>query len=259
MRSLGLCALVLAGCYAVSAPDDAGRDAALPFDANVLLASCATATGAVRCRSEGCPPSICSTCFPVDFMGTLLPPDEPGPAYCLSGVDFEPAGGLSGCSIANSGCQTGEFCGLRPNSAGDGGWCVVPEVCAQYLADGNPNWRCIYEDETPYATGHVPRSPCPESVRGVACGTGCGECGATETCFGPSEESGVGVCLPRRRDVFVDRQPCGTMGGETMACDGGTRCLRFATTAPSVFGSCVAPTVCSQLAAAMPERFVCDL
>lgn len=259
-RSLAaaLAATLATGCYDTAARDDAGADAAFVGDANVDLAVCTTATGAVRCDTSECPQSICSTCYPF-----LREPGRTDPGYCLKGADFQPLGGFGGCSTYSFGlCESGDLCVVnRPprRDTNDTGYCGIAAVCAQYVAEENPYFQCIYEDGTAFVTGEIPRTSCPASLRGRACGPGCARCAEGEVCYGPSEQSGVGVCVPATPWNGPDGSACGEAVGASFACEPGQRCVRFVTVAPisDRLGTCVLSDTCAALATALPERFSC--
>ncbi|GAB4207187.1 MAG: hypothetical protein OHK0013_24580 [Sandaracinaceae bacterium] len=247
-----------AGCYDAAAREDAGADAAFSGDANVDLAACTTATGAVRCNTPECPISLCSSCYP--FWDE---PERPTPAYCMRGADLLPLGGLRSCDrLSFYQCDPDNLCAVgRPprHDTNDTGECATAPVCAQYVAEDNPYYQCIYGDGTAFRTGEVPRTPCPASVRGLACGQGCARCGEGEVCFGASEQSGVGLCLPATPWGGPDSRACGEGVDRSWACEPGEACVRFVVSAPisDRLGMCVPPATCAALAEAMPERFAC--
>lgn len=255
---VALAAALAAGCYEATARDDAGTDAAFTSDANVDLAACTTATGAVRCNTPECPLAICSNCYP--FWDE---PERATPSYCLRGADFGPLGWFAGCNRRSFElCEAGELCVVdRPvrHDLNDTGYCATAPVCAQYVAEDNPYFQCIYGDGTAFRTGEVPRTPCPASVRGRACGAGCARCREGEVCFGASEQSGVGLCLPARPWGGPESRACGEAVDRSWACERGEACVRFVVSAPvsDRLGMCVAAETCAALADAMPERFAC--
>jgi hypothetical protein len=246
----------VSGCYDAALRDDAGIDAAFAGDANVDLAACTTATGAVRCDTAECPQSLCSNCFPSIFGM----PEHPSPSYCLRGADFAPLGWFAGCSRESFGlCVSGELCVIdRPprRDLRDIGYCGTAPFCAQLVAESNPYYQCIYEDGTAFRTGEVPRTSCPASVAGRACGPGCARCPEGRVCFGPSEQSGVGVCVPATAWNGPNETPCGEA---PHTCEPGQRCLRLVVTEPvsDRLGVCVPAETCADLARVMPQRFAC--
>jgi hypothetical protein len=235
-------------CYLTNTPTpDAAIDAFVP-PPDAAFSWCQTLEGAYRCWSDDCPVGICTSCFPLDST-------DAAQSLCFGGLG-DP-NGTELCNLGNSTCRDGKLCALfAAEPAPQAGGCGQPEVCATLRAR-DANALCHYLDGTPFMSGAIPSSPCPEGLRGLACGPACGECDPGFRCFGPSEHSGVGHC--GLADNSPDRPACGTVGDTTFDCVGGRRCLHFV--APGslpAFGSCLDPASCQLLAERMPERFRCD-
>lgn len=223
----------------------ATRDASGDVDATVDESYCELSDGLRRCDFDRCPHERC-TCY-FNHVSERY-------GFCV-----EPPAGteVSDCSSAAP-CVAG-LCMDLGNVAELGppllvGYCASISFCDALRRMEDPA-ICFYADGSAFETGAVPEASCPLDF-GALCGPGCRDCPAGLECWGLSEASGLGVCVPED-----DPTPCGAGDG---LCPLDAGCLRFQSGPDAVLppeevaGVCVDESTCQSIADEYPGRFWCE-
>ena len=250
--------LALAGCYDSHGTMDTGSlmDGMTVGDAG----PCRAGSGALLCGTSECPSEACE--LSVELDADLCERSQPGAVgYC----SLELTDVLSAGAIVSPCVVDGQSTPLLLEPGFYNGNCGIRGICDEVVALGFPpeNRRCVYVDGSLYDDGVIPAASC-EGLPSSACGPGCAACDDGFACFGPSEQSGLGVCIPLDRGRFVrgELNTCGVdlPRGFEYRCPAGTGCLDFVVPdpVPGVMGRCVPTEDCLRLAAGAPDRFVCD-
>lgn len=257
MRILVATTLVVvsaAGCYrSHSRSSDAGPPIDAPIDVQAL-------PEAGRCGArEDAGGSLCTAPTGADLC------DDPtcGDCICNEGVCLVPRGEGSATWAPEEPCTGGLLGNRDPELGLWGGGCAAVDSCAERAIRGISG-VCHYGDGTAFETGEIPCDACP-GQESIVCGPGCAACPPDHECLGPSEASGIGLCLPLTLPFrrFFEFDPCGPTRVGAIACAAGLRCLRWRTPPardlePEVAGICMTPERCALLAATRPERFRCE-
>jgi hypothetical protein len=261
VRSLALGLAVLAtagGCYDTHGPADGGLDGRLPHDAGL----CRSSAGALICGSLECAIEACEP-LPVDVgVSPCQTPASGGLGFCLLDMFRQFASALEQPCLRDGVTQAVVLLG-SPGVA----VCGADGLCDDFreLGFSAEEAACYYSDGSPYVTGAVPAVECA-GLPG-ACGYGCAPCGTGQACYGPSEQSGLGVCVPTERDGSGDHvtigipYECGMVDGRLLDCSFRDGCLTFVVTdrLPGWDrGRCVELATCEALAVAHPERYRCN-